>query len=84
MPHGGYIGQTCWRLQSYHLTPVSDVSAVHLDGLMNLDLVHLFATISPGRRDHHGVGLLSLHHSVKRDSNVTGSRELGSLIPLVG
>jgi len=50
---------------------------------MNLNLVHLVATISPGRRDHHGIGLLGLHHSVKRDRNVTTSRELRGLIRLV-
>jgi hypothetical protein len=84
VPHRGYVGQTCWRLQSHHLTSVSDVSAVHFHGLMHLDLVDLLAPISPGRRDHHGVGLLSLHHPVKRDGNMAGSRELRGLIPLIG
>jgi hypothetical protein len=56
--------------------------AVHLHGLVHLNLVHLLAPISSGRRDHHGVGLLSLHHSIIGDHNVTTTRELGRLIPL--
>jgi len=60
------------------------MSAIHLHGLMHLDLVDLLTTVSPGRRDHHGVGLLSLHHSIKRDGNMAGSRELRGLIPLIG
>jgi hypothetical protein len=59
------------------------MSTVHLQGLMNLNLVHLVATISPGRRDHHGIGLLSLHHSIKRDRNMAASRELRGLIRLI-
>ena len=59
------------------------MSTIHLQGLMHLNLVHLLASISPGRRDHHGIGLLGLHHSVKRDRNMTGSRELGGLIRLI-